>query len=283
MTRSPRPAGPEVLGLALGAETTTTDDGWLVRELHAAPGLEGPPGILQGGLAVGVTVGAARLADRYGAPATSVDARLHAPTPIGRDLQIRARPTDAGRHEVETRDGATLLVSAEVELAGQDPAPQVFDLAELARAPLPEPEPQAWFTSCFICGTEPAHEHAQHLYPGWHDHRSVISPWVADEIFGDERGVVDPLMVAAVLDCPTVWASWSHVRSRGDTGALLGGYHVRFFRDAPVMAPMRTVGRCDETDGRKIRARAALVDDDGVVYAASSAFQVSVSEVPRVT
>jgi hypothetical protein len=280
MTRSPLPAGPEVLGLTLGAETTTTDDGWLVRELHAAPGLEGPPGILQGGLAVGVTVAAARLADRYGAPVTSVDARLHAPTPIGRDLQIRARPTDAGRHEVETRDGASLLVSAEVELAGQDPAPQVFDLAELARAPLPEPEPQRWFTSCFICGADPSHEHAQYIYPAWHDDRSVISPWVADEVFGDEHGVVDPLMVAAVLDCPTVWASWSHVRSRGDTGALLGGYHVRFFRDAPVMAPMRTIGRCDETDGRKIRARAALVDDDGVVYAASSAFQVSVSEVP---
>jgi hypothetical protein len=283
MTRSVLPAGPEVLGLDLGAETTTTDDGWLVRQLRAAPGLEGPPGILQGGLAVGVTVAAARLADRYGAPVTSVDARLHAPTPIGRDLQIRARPTDAGRHEVETRDGAQLLVSAEVELAGQDPAPQVFDLAELARAPLPDPEPQEWFTSCFICGTDPAHEHAQRIHPGWHDQRSVISPWVADEVFGDERGVLDPLMVAAVLDCPTVWASWSHVRSRGDTGALLGGYHVRFFRDAPVMAPMRTVGRCDETDGRKIRARAALIDDDGVVYAASSAFQISVSEVPGVS
>jgi hypothetical protein len=276
-------AGPAALGLHLGADATITDDGWLVRDLRAEPGLDGPPGILQGGLAVGVALAAAGVADRFGAPATSLDARLHAPTPVGRDLQIRLRPTDAAaRYEVQTRDGDRLLVTAEVELAGHDPAPQVFDLAELGHVPLPEPQPQEWFSSCWICGSHPSHAHAQHLYPGWHDHRSVVTPWVADEVLGDERGVVDPLVVAAVLDCPTVWASWEHVRARGDTGALLGGYHLRFFRDAPVMAPLRTVGRCDEVDGRKIRARGALVDEDGVVYAASSAFQVSVAEVPRI-
>jgi acyl-coenzyme A thioesterase PaaI-like protein len=281
MTTSSLAAGPDALGLRLGADTTVTDDGWLVRELRAEPGLDGPPGILQGGIAVGVAISAARAADRFGAPVTSVGARLHAPTPVGRDLQIRLRPTDAARYEVETRDGDRLLVAAEVELAGQDPAPQVFDLAELARVPLPQPEPQEWFASCWVCGADPSHEHAQRLYPGWHDERSVVSPWVAEEVLGDERGVIDPLVVAAVLDCPTVWASWSHVRSRGDVGALLGGYHLRFFRDAPVMAALRTVGRCDHVDGRKIHARAALVDEDGVVYASSSAFQVSVAEVPE--
>jgi acyl-coenzyme A thioesterase PaaI-like protein len=282
MTTSTLAAGPEALGLRLGAEATVTDDGWLVREMHAAPGLDGPPGILQGGVAVGVAIDAARLADRFGAPVTSVGARLRAPTPVGRDLQLRVRPTDAARYEVETRDGQRLLVAAEVELAGQDPTPQVFDLAELARVPLPEPEPQEWFGSCWVCGADPSHANAQRLYPGWHDDRTVVTPWVADEALGDERGVVDPLVVAAVLDCPTVWASWSHVRARGDTGALLGGYHLRFFRDAPVMAALRTVGRCDEVDGRKIHARGALLDEDGVVYAASSAFQISVAEVPTV-
>jgi hypothetical protein len=276
-------AGPEVLGLRLDDEASVSEDGWLVRAFSAAPGLDGPPGILQGGLSVGVALAAARRADRFGAPTTFVDARLHAPTPIGRDLQVRVRPTDeTARYRVETRDGERMLVSAEVELAGHDPVPHVVDLVELASVDLPAPRPQEFFAGCWVCGAHPHHEHAQRLYPGWHDDRSVVTPWVADEDLGDDRGAIDPIVVSAVLDCPTVWASWQHVRARGDTGALLGGYHLRFFRDAEVMAALRTVGRCDDVDGRKIRARGALLDEDGIVYATSSAFQVSVAEVPEV-
>ena len=98
-----QPAGPEALGIELGADATVVD-GWLVREFHAPHGLDGPPGVLQGGLAAGVTASIARAADRFGAPLTSVDARLHAPTP----LELLATAPGAW-----ARGASLVLVSAE--------------------------------------------------------------------------------------------------------------------------------------------------------------------------
>ena len=276
MTSPMVPAGPAVLGLELGADATI-QDGWLVRDLFAPPGLDGPPGVLQGGLAVGVTLAVARLADRFGAPTTSVDARLHAPTPLGRTLQAAVRPgTDTARYEVETRDGDTLLVRAEVELAGHDVAARVYDLLELGSVPLPEPEPQHRFPGCWVCGPDPTHPHGQRIHPRHHRPGEVTQPWVADEQLGDRSGVIDPIVISAVLDCPTVWAAIEHVDAMGLAGPLLGGFHLRFFRDAPVMDALRIVARLDDVDGRKIRARSALVDEDGVTYATAAAFQVAV-------
>lgn len=281
MTSTFLPAGPTGLGLTLGAETATTEDGWQVRDLHAAPGLDGPPGVLQGGFATGLGIAAARLVDRFGAPVTSLDARLHAPTRLDRDLQVRLRPADAvARHHVQTLDGTELLVDAEVELAGHDPAPQVFDLAALAAVPLAEPDPRELLATCWVCGHRPGHPLAQRMLPRWHDEETVICPWVAGEDLGHD-GTVDPVVVAAMLACPTAWASFSHVEARGDEVGLLAGYHLRFFRDAPLLEPLRVVAHCDGADGRRLHTRGALVDDDAVVYAATSALYVSVASLPE--
>jgi hypothetical protein len=275
------PAGPPALGFELSADAQRSSDGWLTRELVVPLGLDGPPGILQGGLAAGITGAVARAGDRFGAPWTAIDARLHAPTPLGCSLAARVRPTvAAARYDVELRDGDTLLVSAEVELAGHDPSPRAFDLLELATVPVPPPEPQDAFPTCWVCGSAPVHPHAQRLHPRHVGHDAISIPWVADEVLGDGDGVIDPLVVSAVLDCPTVWASIEHVRSLGHTGALLAGYHLRVFSDARVMEPLRTVARLDDADGRKVRARGGLVDEDGVLYAVASAFHVSVAAVP---
>jgi hypothetical protein len=275
------PIGPAGLGIELGADVYVSDDGWLTRSLVVPSGLDGPPGILQGGFAAGVTIGVARAVDRFGAPLTAVDARLHAPTPLGRHLAARVRPTESvARYDVELRDGEQLLVTAEVELAGHDPSPRAYDLLELGTVPLPAAAPQTAFPDCWVCGSAPSHPLAQRLHPRYVGDDAVSIPWVADEALGDARATIDPLVVSAVLDCPTVWASIRHVHALGHTGALLAAYHLRMFHDAPVMEPLRTVGRLDAADGRKLRARGGLVDEDGVLYAVSSAFHLSVAEVP---
>jgi hypothetical protein len=275
------PLGPTELGIELTADATVSDDGWLVREFTAGEGLDGPVGILQGGFAAGVLAEIARVADPHGAPLTAFEARLHAPTPLGRPLQARVRATDVvARYEVETRDGDTLLVSGEVELAGHEPAARAYDLLELATVPLPPARPQNAFPTCWVCGPHPTHPHGQRLHPRPVDDTGVSIPWVADEELGDARGVVAPLVVSAVLDCPGVWASIAHIESIGHTGCLLAGFRLTMFRDAPVMEPLRTVARMDDADGRKIRARSALVDEDGVTYAVASAFHLSVPEMP---
>jgi hypothetical protein len=281
MSQPSRPIGPTRLGIELSADASVSSDGWLVRELIAPVGLDGPPGILQGGVAAGVSIDVARAADRFGAPLTALHARLHAPTPLGARLQARVRASELAAHyEVELRDGDRLLVSAEVELAGHEPSPRAFDLAELAAVPLPDPQPQTEFPTCWVCGPEPTHPAGQRLHPRYHAPGRVVVPWVADDDLGNEAGVIDPIVIAGVLDCPTVWAAIDHVRELGHAGALLVGYHLQVFRDAPVMEPLRTVARLDAADGRKLQARGALVDEDGVVYAVSSAFHLSVPEVP---
>lgn len=277
---TPVPVGPPVLGITMAAQADVVD-GWLVRDLEVPDGLDGPDGILQGGFAAGVTIDAARAADRFGAPLTAVDARLLAPTPLGRTLQVAVRPTDTtATYEVQTRDGDRVLVAATVELAGYDPSSQAYDLIELASAPIPPGRTDSPFSHCFVCGNEPNHEHGLHLLPAWVDEGRISIPWVCDEDLGDDTGIIDPLVISAVLDCPTIWSAWHEVEANGWQGGLLAHYHLRLFGDAPVMDPVRTVARFDGLDGRKIRARGALVDEDGIVYAISSALHIGVAELP---
>jgi hypothetical protein len=277
------PLGPPTLGLTLAAEVAL-EDAWVLRGLHVPDGLDGPPNILQGGLAAGLGVGIARLADTYGAPLTSVRARLHAPTPLGTSVRARVQAADGvGRYRVETRAGDAVLVSAEVELAGHDPAPLALDLLDLATVPFPEAVPQDAYPTCFVCGPNPRHPAGLRLHPRPGAADTIVQPWIPDAVLaGDSAGVVDPLLVAAVLDCPTVWAGFERLRQAGYAGALLAGFRLQVFRDLPVEEPVRVVARWDGLDGRKGRARAALVDEDRTIYALATALHIAVTELPAV-
>lgn len=277
------PVGPPALAIAIGADADL-DGGWLVRPFRAGAGLDGPDGILQGGLATVVTTAAARLADPFGAPLTSVTSRLHAPTPLEADLTIALRPADGvARHEVELRHGDRVLVSSTVELAGRDQAPSVPDLAELARGPIPELILHDEYPHCFVCGPDNTHPHAQRCAMGHVGHSAVVLPWLVDDELAEPGPSVDPVLVAAVLDCPGVWAATPTLTEAGFVGCLLGGMEVRWYRDAPAYEALRIAARFDEMDGRKIRVRTALFDEDGMVYAVASALHIAVTEVPALT
>lgn len=272
------PAGPARLGLRLGADAEVRG-GDLRRRMSTPSDLHGPRGILQGGLAVGLLAEAARHADRFGAPLTSIDAQLHGPTPLGaEELAVAVRQTGAARFEVAIHGEGRELVSGAVEFAGHDPSPRVADLAELGSVAFPTPRPQQRFPVCWVCG--PEHPTGLHLLPAWHAEGMISIPWIPDETLGDTHGHLHPLVVAAVLDCPTVWASLHAIDAGGFAGALLAGMHVRYFRDALAGEPIRVVARFDGVDGRKIRARAALVDEDHVVYAMASCLHIGVAEIP---
>lgn len=278
MTTSTR-LGPAILGIALGADAAV-EDGWLVRELTIPDGLDGPPGVLQGGFAAGLVASIARSADTYGAPLTSLQARLHAPTPLDRVLRARLRAADGiARTEVEVHDGEQLLLSGMAELAGFEPAPVGLDLLELATVPLPEPQPQSEYPTCVVCGAHPRHPVGFRLHPRYGPAGTIVQPWVPGEELG-RGGSVDPLAIAAVLDCPTVWASITPMRDAGYLGALLAGLRIVHHRDVPLGESVRIVARLDAMDGRKVRARSAVVDEDGVVYVVASAFHVAVTAMP---
>lgn len=274
------PLGPAILGFVLGPDAHV-EDGWLVRDLTIPDGLDGPPGILQGGFAAGLLASIARSADAFGAPLTTVEARLHAPTPLDRRVRARLRAIGGvARTEVEVHDGDRLLVGGTVELAGHEPPPLALDLLELATVPLPAPVPQQEYPTCVVCGAHPRHPVGFRLHPRYGPGDTVVQPWVPAEDLGTD-GVVDPVVIAAVLDCPTVWASIAPMRAAGYLGALLAGFRIIHHRDLPVAEPVRIVARFDVMAGRKVRARAAVVDEEGTVYAVASAFHVAVTALPE--
>lgn len=93
-------------------------------------------------------------------------------------------------------------------------------------------------------------------------------------------GMVDPVAIAAVLDCPTVWSARDHVTAGGWVGCLLGGMRVQFFAPTRMGDGYRIVARPDTLDGRKIRSRAALISEEGAVHAVAATFQIATAELP---
>ncbi|MEX2328092.1 MAG: hypothetical protein WD575_00060 [Nitriliruptoraceae bacterium] len=277
--------GPAALGITLDADASVDDDGWLERALHVPVGLDGPRGILQGGVAASLPIDVARSVDRFGAPLTKVRSRLHAPTLVGHTYRARVRAASGiSCHEVEIRDADRLLISAQVELAGHATASHAHDLTDLSRMPLPEPRPQVRWSDCWVCGARSGHPRALHLYPGWRDDETVVcgwfpAPWSARE--GTQ--VVDELVVSAVLDCPTAWACRDAVDAMGMDGPLLAGFDLHVLRDAPVGELLRAVARFDGADGRRLRVRGALVDEDGVAHAVAGALHVAVPDLSAFT
>lgn len=249
------------------------------RAVRAARHLHGPPGYLQGGLCAGLLLGVARRLDPIGAPPTAVDVTLRVPTPLGERLGVVDQRIGAGEHELELVTGDTTLVTGSVQLTGHELASRAYDLQALGQVELPEPRTQTTFPVCWGCG--PRNPEGLQLLPGWHATGQLVTGWIPDAAHDDGRGVVDPVVVAAALDCPTFWVNRHHLEERGQPAALLAGYHLRFFADVPVHEPVRVVAIADDPDGRKLHARSAVVDEDGIVYATAAAVWIAVDALPE--
>lgn len=273
--------GPHELGLEIVAHEAKSEDEHAIAFVAPAR-LAGPPGFLQGGLCAGALLAAARAVDPFGAPATHIDVRLHAPTPLEERIVARVRRVEAADYEVSLTHGDDVLVTGSLSLAGRDAPSGVGDLRELARVPLPEPVPQTGhaFKGCWVCGYD--NPDGLQLLPGWPAEGRIVTPWVPDAWVADEdTGEVAPEIVCAVLDCPTAFASWHELEASAYGAVLLAGYRVTFHEQAPVATePLRTVAMADGADGRKLRARSALVDEEGVVYATAHGLWIAVNETP---
>ena len=278
-----RPLGPEGLGLRVGPAVPESDGPGVWRALSAPAGLDGPPGVLQGGLATGLAIDLARDLDPHGAPLHALSARLAAPTMLGVPFAARVAPGDvAGWYEVETWQQGRRLVTATVELTGADPLMGLADLVTLAEGPSPDPDPDPLYPSCFVCGLGNPHPLALRTPPAFVAPDRLSVPWVPDERLADpSRGDrVASLVVAAALDCPAAWSTVPHARGDGYAAVLLGSMRMQVAADVELLDPVRVTALMDGADGRKLRGRSAVVDSDGRPLAVFDGLNIAVEALP---
>jgi hypothetical protein len=275
-----RALGPDGLGLRIGPPVSA--GGWTWCALFAPPGLDGPPGVLQGGLAAGLAVDLARTVDRSGAPLHALTSRLEAPTRLGVPFLGRARPAGSGGwFDVETWQDGRRLVASTVELTGHDPLHALPELVALAQGSAPPPSPDQHHPGCFACGDAATHPLALHLPRAFVAPDRLSIPWIPEEHLASGPRVAD-LVVAAALDCPTAWATIGTVREAGFPAALLGSLSLRVGGDVETLDPVRVTARLGTVDGRKLSARGAVVDTDGRVLAVLDALYIAVRALPDV-
>ena len=271
------------LASSIGMELSAPREGEAgsVVTLRAPAGLCGPPGVLQGGLSAGLALLAVGRVTGEDVVSGSLRARLHLPTPLEEELEVVVSPGAAGReHEVRTMVAGQPAMTATVSSGRPHGDLDDRGLVELATVPLPTPEDQTMTPTCWGCGDGPMQPDGLRLVPAWHGPDAVCVRLAPTSTHTRPDGALDPLTVAAALDCPTLWAAIGHVRARGDATGLLGGYHLDLHRPVPADRALRVVARADAPDGRKLRTRGALVDEEGTVFAVSNALHVSVPRMP---
>jgi hypothetical protein len=168
-----------------------------------------------------------------------------------------------------------------VRFGDRAPEPDLPDARQLAGVPLPEPEPQELFAGCVVCGSD--NPRGLGLVPAWHAEGRVVSSLVPDERYAEDGvgGPVSPMVIAAMLSCPTLWACRHQLDASGAAGALLAAYEVRLHAEPTIPASLRTVGWAGEPDETTLRGASALVDEDGRVYASATGSWILVDEVPE--
>ena len=280
-----RPLGPEGLGLRVGPAVPDGSGTGVWRALDVPAGLDGPPGVLQGGLAAGLTVDLARAEDRLGAPLHAVSARLEAPTILGEPVAAHVAPAGpAGWWDVETWQRGRRLVRATVELTGEDPLDALADLVALAEGPPPPPDPDPLYPSCIVCGMGATHPLAMRTPPAYLAPDRLSVPWIPDERLADPSDPmrVATLVVAAALDCPSAWATVARAREDGYAAVLLGSMRLQVAGGVEVLDPVRVTARMDAAEGRKLRARSAVVDSDGRALAVIDVLHLAVRALPAI-
>ncbi|MEX2227607.1 MAG: hypothetical protein WEB52_14285 [Dehalococcoidia bacterium] len=182
--------------------------------------VEGPPGNVNGGMAVGaLACPAIEAATRDGIahPAvTRVTARLHSGIPHSRDLQAKTARAN-GAYDVEVRDGDASLISGRVEVtmlaqparAGDvlSSMPAELDalVREMARGSEPSTPPFFEETGdhpvigCFSCG--PRNALGLHIYPRFAGHGVTWAAGSPEPSFVDAGGGLASSIVASALDC----------------------------------------------------------------------------------
>jgi hypothetical protein len=224
----------------------------------------GPPGAANGGYLAGLLARELRGA---------VEVRLRAPAPLGKLLELRARPEGLALLDGETE----LATAAPTTLSLEVPEPPSFaDACRVAgscRALRTHPFPR-----CFVCGPERREGDGLGIFPGpLAGGESVAAPFVPSTDLADRSGAVRPELVWAALDCPSAFPLLEDESARRLEPMVLGRLA------AELRAPLRA-GRNHVVlawpiglEGRRGLAGCAIFDEQHRCVALARATWVSLA------
>jgi hypothetical protein len=239
-----------------------------VAELRVPARFCGPPGVANGGFTSG------SLAALLGGVA---EVTLRRPVPLDRPLPVRGD----GDGTMVVEDGSVLLAEARpakvpLELLAMPAAvtPQAAEAAAGRSGYYDDPV----FPGCFVCGPARTTGDGLRVFPGRVAGRALwAAPWTPDTTVADADGRVWPEVVWAALDCPSGIAASDAADVPAGTAVVLG-------RMAATVGGLPRPGdRCRVVawplagDGRKLRARSALLGFDGEVLAAATTVWIIVA------
>lgn len=268
----------------------THGDGGSTR--HVPARFEGPPGNVNGGMAVGLLAcPALEAAARDGTVdpiVTRITARLHRSMPHSKDLSARAVGDDEAYSVTVYDDGDMELVAGTVtviERARRSAAlPPDLDALVSEMAAVPEPSSRPFFeengdhpiAGCFSCG--PDNARGLHIFPRFAAEGVTWASWAPDASFG-EGATLATSIIASALDCSSgicLPREEQQELLRTDRFYLLGSLDVRYLRAAPVASKYRVVAKAGRREGRKFFGTSALFDDAGTAYATAEAIWIIV-------
>lgn len=250
---------------------------------------QGPPGNVNGGMAVGMLVCPASHAARVDGidhpVVTRVIARIRSGVPVEQELTVDIAPAKGGC-AIVLRDGAAELLSAMAEIAARETAPlpgepiadvpaeRSVDVAELASTLVPEAPPFYEQTGdhpvqgCFSCG--PENPHGLYIYPRVVSDGVTCAPWRPDAEFDNGDGSLSAAVLTSAIDCSSgICMPIAMQRELLDLDQffLLGTMDVRYLRVPPIDFAYRVAAKALRRDGRKFFGLSALVGEDGLAYA----------------
>ncbi|MFE6615320.1 hypothetical protein [Amycolatopsis sp. NPDC057786] len=224
----------------------------------------GPADSANGGYACGVFAGLAAYSE-----ATPPAVTLHAPPPLGTDLEVRA-----GARRTQVWHGERLIATIGPEAGKVDEIePVTVAEAEQAEAGFAGREGHP-FPTCFVCGVEREPSGGFPVTPGKVDGRDLVAcTWTPEA--GDD-GEVPSALVWSVLDCPGGWTG-DPVREPMVLGRMSAIVHKR---PSPGRAHV-IVGRLRRRHGRTANVGTALYDDTGRLLAQAASVWIALDSGKR--
>jgi|CXWL01.1.fsa_nt_gi hypothetical protein len=258
--------------------------------LRVSERFPGPPGNVNGGLAVGMLAcPVLQAAERDGfahATVSRIATRLRAGVPLDRDLAVEVSASDDGGYAISVHDGDTEVMTATADVRTFDsaarpgsalaaiPEDRAADVAELAALAVPDTAP--WYEEtgdhpipgCFSCG--PKNAAGLHIYPRVVEDGVTCAPWTSAAEFNNGDDTLPLAVLTSAIDCSSgicMPVQMQRDLLEQDQFFLLGSMDVHYLRVPPAGGMYRVAAKALRRDGRKFYGLSVLADDTGTVYA----------------